>query len=67
MSHLPTFATSWQHESQIESAIFFAKNHKIVSNSATTELKEKISADPEILRIFDVSLIIFKNNQILIN
>ncbi len=46
------------------------KNHRIVYDSATSEGREKVGADLESLKfkkIFDVFLIRFKDNQILLN
>ncbi len=49
---------------------FFVKNHKIYNNSATTEVRDKISTSLESIEYkekFDACLTKFRNNQILIN
>ncbi len=49
---------------------YLVKSHIIVSNSATTEAREKISTDLKSLpfkKFFDVRLTKFENHQILLN
>jgi len=48
---------------------YLVKNHKIANNSATTEARDKISADldpVEFMNCFDKCLTKFENYQILI-
>jgi len=70
LNQLPVSVSWWQHGCQIcFENVYVEKNHKISNNATTTKAREEISTEIEAvkyMKLFDVCLTQFKNNQILL-